>query len=136
MQVSECIGRARGHFQVMRMYCPLLHACIAAGQFLQSPTDSEPVEGSKLSLSCATSEELFILWHKESKRITQDTPGFIVPAGMTVSNSSYLIIESANHTLHTGNYECVAVFFDSTQTVVNFTITVRCKSPHRGYKNS
>ena len=124
---GECIGRASGS---RPGYAHVLSAaaCIAAGQFLQSPTDSEPVEGSRLSLSCSTSDALFTLWRKKSKLITPDTPGFTVPAG-TGGNSSYLIIESANHTLHTGNYECVAVFLDSTQAVASFKITVRCKSP-------
>ena len=80
-----------------------------------------------MSIPCISSGGLFILWHKGEELITASNPHFTVPDS-TAGSSSTLTIESANHTLHTGEYQCIAIFPDSSQASAGFNITVQCKS--------
>lgn len=84
------------------------------------------MEGDRLSVPCSTENAMFTVWYKEGKIITS-SPHFSLP-NSNFGSSSTLTIETANHTLHTGHYECVAIFQDSSEARVAFHITVKCET--------
>lgn len=116
----------------------ILHCCTcaAAGSFVLTPSNQEPVEGSQLSVMCSSDEALFIVWYKEGNRISTSSPHFTLTSSSSGSSST-LSIESVNHTTHTGHYSCVAIFLDGTKASVAFNITVKCETVHLcNYKTS
>lgn len=48
----------------------------------------------------------------------------------TIGDESTLSVETANHLVHTGHYQCVAVYWDSSESRFSFTVTVKCKSEY------
>ena len=93
--------------------------------FTHTPTDQEPVEGSSFSVRCSADGAMFMLWHKEDRVIPSNSPHF----SQTSSASSItLSVESARHSVHSGTYECVTIYQDSSQDTASFSITVRCES--------
>lgn len=98
----------------------------AAEGVVVTPSNQEPVEGNQLSVLCSSDGGTAILWYKDGIAILSNSPDFVLPM-TNFASSSTLTIESANHTLHSGHYACVAVFGDSSQASAPFNITVRCE---------
>lgn len=109
------------------MPCQSLIVSTAGERFAVTPSNQEPVEGNRLSVSCSSNGGIAILWYKEGMVIPSNSPLFVLPS-TNFDSSSTLTIESVNHTLHSGRYACVAVFDDSSQASAPFNITVRCEN--------
>ena len=92
-----------------------------------TPSNQQPVEGSQLSVTCSSDvRTLFIVWYKEGIHISANNPHFTFTSSNSGSSST-LSIESVNHTMHSGQYSCVAIFSDSTKATAVFNITVKCE---------
>ena len=102
-----------------------LHAVTAVDdRFVQIPTDQEPVEGDHFSVTCSSDAPTFIVWYKEGQIIPSTSHHFTQTSSAV---GGTLSIDSVHHDLHTGLYECVAVFPDSFTASVAFSITVKCE---------
>ena len=82
-------------------------------RFVHTPLDQEPVEGSPLSVSCTSDGGTFIVWSRDGVNIPISSPYF-TQSSSAFGSTGTLSIASAHHSLHTGRYECLAVFPDSS----------------------
>ena len=99
--------------------------CTVLANFTTAPGDVNVTEGEPLSINCTYTNPNRISWRKGGVQIDPDDANFDVVM-VDDSTSVLTLTPSADHTVHTGQYQCVAI--DSRgQFTTNFTVTVQCK---------
>ena len=88
------------------------------------------MEGRPFTVNCSAEDTLFLLWYKEGRAIGQDNPHYQQTSSGDGGRIT-LSVEAASHTEHTGSYECVAVYLDSSMKRAVFTISVQCELVHQ-----
>ena len=84
------------------------------------------MEGSSFSVTCSAVGALFLVWYKEGIIIpdsSQDYNQSSVAVGSTT-----LSVSAAIHSVHTGNYECLVFFRDTSMDSAPFSVNVKCKT--------
>ena len=84
------------------------------------------MEGSSFSVTCSAVGALFLVWYKEGIIIpdsSQDYNQSSVAVGSTT-----LSVSAAIHSVHTGNYECLVFFPDTSMDSAPFSVNVKCKT--------
>lgn len=98
----------------------------ALAEFTEAPVDLNVTEGDALSLNCTFTGAERIFWLKDGEEITSENATFQVTDLSAAATSTLSLVPSAEHTVHTGVYDCVAVM-SNREVSTNFTITVQCK---------
>lgn len=83
------------------------------------------LEGDSVDVTCSHPAAVSIVWKKDGIPIV-GSPLFEISSSMN-SSTSTLTIGAADHRVHTGYYECVAVLGSNRNELTNFTITVNCE---------
>lgn len=96
---------------------------VATGTFIQPPSPSTVNEGDSLDVLCVFSTPANITWEKGQGSLPQS-----VEVSALNATSSKLSIASADHSVHTGNYSCVASAGSQVEPSAPFPITVHCES--------
>ena len=102
---------------------PLTH--LVSAQFSIVPRDLVVVENSSISIECEYPGVDHIVWKRGDTILSNSDPNFNITNRM---NMSTLSANSADPSLHDGDYQCIAVLSDNTNVSTNFSITVKCKS--------
>ena len=90
--------------------------------------DLNVTEGGPLSLNCTFTNAERIFWRKDGEEITSEDTNFRVTDLVSASATSTLSLSpSAEHTVHTGVYTCVAIIEGGNESSTTFTITVQCE---------
>ena len=89
--------------------------------------DLNVTEGDPLSLNCTFTNAERIVWRKDGIEITSEDASFRINDLVSAADTSLLSLSpNAEHTVHTGVYDCVAMI-SGKEFSSNFTITVQCK---------
>ena len=90
--------------------------------------DLNVTEGDPLSINCTYTGAERIFWRRNGAEITPENTNFqiVLVAADTLTLS---LRPSADHTVHSGAYECVAVI-GSSEFSSSFDVTVQCKYVH------
>ena len=99
--------------------------CAVLANFTNAPGDVNVTEGEPLSINCAYTNANRISWWKGGVQISSDDVNFDIMV-VDASTSVLTLMPSAYHTVHTGEYQCVAMDGSNSFTT-NFTVTVQCK---------
>ena len=86
-------------------------------------------EGADLSVNCTHTDAMSIFWQRGGVRIQSDDTNFMIEP-LSGSTSTLTLSPSADHTVHTGEYECVAVTSTGAEMSLSFDITILCKYIH------
>lgn len=106
--------------------CSTILFCAGCASFTVRPTDQEPLEGSSFSATCSAVGALFLFWQKEGGVISRDDQNYMQSSG-DVPGTTTLSVSAANHSIHSGNYQCMVVYLDSSIDSVQFSISVKCE---------
>ena len=100
-------------------------AIAQGGNFTVAPDDQVVAENASLAVECTFSgNALLIVWTRNGVPLHDDDFNITETLGGT---SSVLSFERANHSLHTGEYQCIAVLIGVPNFSTNFSITVKCE---------
>ena len=80
-------------------------------------------DGDRVSVNCSNAGATSISWRYNEQVVTSGENGVEIAS---MFDSSTLTINMANHALHDGFYQCVAVLPGTIETA-NFSIAVQCK---------
>ena len=96
------------------------------GNFTVAPDDQIVTENASLGVECTYPGALFIVWRRNGQVILDSNPHFNISDSDSLG-SSELSFARANHSLHTGDYQCAAVLHGAPNVFTNFSITVKCE---------
>ena len=106
-------------------HATVTHSVLA--DFTEAPVDLNVTEGDPLSLNCTFTNAERIFWRKEGVEIASGDANFqIIDLVLAADTSMLSLHPSAEHTVHTGVYDCVAVM-SGRELSTTFTITIQCK---------
>ena len=112
--LTPCIYRAVTHV-----------ICSALANFISAPGDVNVTDGESLSINCTYTNPDRIFWRREGEQSELSNPNFDISV-VDGGTSMLTLTPRADRTIHTGDYECVAVV-GGAEFPTNFRITVQCK---------